>query len=57
MKKGTRSFRLILLKMRKVEVEVDTVAPMDAQQALAKLQRRKRWALVSSLCKMHRSQV
>jgi hypothetical protein len=57
MKKGTCNLRLILLKMRITEVEVDTVTPMDAQQALAKLHRKKRWALVSGLCKIHRSQV
>jgi hypothetical protein len=56
-KKGTCSFSLICLKILSIGLAVITAAPIEAQQALAKLQHRKKCVTVSSFWRMHRSYV
>ena len=56
MKKGTYSFSLSNLKMPSRGLEVLTAAPIEAQQALAKLQRRNKCVTVSNFCSMQWSQ-
>jgi hypothetical protein len=55
--KGTDSLSLMFLKMWGTGLVETKVIPRELHQALAKLHRRKRWAPLSNLCKMQRSQV
>ena len=55
--KGVCNFSFICLKIFSKGLVVITDTPMEAQQALAKLQRRNKWVTDSIFCRMQRSQV
>ena len=57
MKNETFSFSFISLKICMGGWIFATATPMEAQQALAKLHRRKRWETLSIFCRIQRSQV